>query len=281
MIKIRGIPFRIHPLFWFILALCLVTGYIWNVCIVFSIVLIHEIGHILAAKWFSWEIDEVMIFPFGGVLKVHNNGAEPVREALIVTLAGPVQHLLIPGISYLLLSTPFWNQSLHQLVLMYNLSILLFNLLPIWPLDGAKLISFLLMVWLPFKKAMTSALVLSLFILIGLAFILNYQRVHLESLFLSVFFLLMLWNEWQMREVVFVRFLLSRWHHKSWKPSRHTMVVSLQDTLSAVTKRFYKTKTCDVQIKETGKRLSESQILDYYFSEGMIHQPLESIINYF
>ncbi len=279
MIKPWGIPIRIHPLFWLLLALCFMTGYIWNVLIVFLIVFFHELGHTLAAKWIGWEIEEVLLFPFGGVLKVYNQGAESLKEIFIVTIAGPLQHLFIPFISTMLLATPFWSESLHQMTLMYNLTILIFNLFPIWPLDGAKLLSLGLMMVLPLKKAASATHILSAFFLMVLFLLLNIRGFNPESVFLVMFLGLMGWSDWRNSEVLFVKFLLFRWRNTLLSSKTRLIKVSLHDSLAQVTKRFYRHCYHSIQIEETGRRLSEAQVLEYYFIGGFIHKPLSAILD--
>lgn len=278
MIRLLGIPFRIHPLFWLLVAICFLTGYIWNVLIVFVIVCIHELGHTFAAKWVGWDIEEVLLFPFGGVLKVYNQGTEPLKDVFIVTIAGPLQHLLIPLLSWLLLYTPFWTPSLHQLAMMYNFTILIFNLLPVWPLDGAKLVSIVLMHVLPFNRAAAATDILSAAFLFALSIYLNYKAFNPESLCLLTFLAFMGWAEWRNREMQFVRFLLFRWRRTFWDSRTKLLQVSTHDTFAQITKKFYRQCHHAIYVKETGKRLSEEQVLEYYFKEGFIHKPLSVIL---
>ena len=72
---------------------CAFTGYFLEAITLFGIVLIHELGHLTAAKGFGWRVQEVQLLPFGGVLIVDELGTTSTREELIVALAGPLQHV--------------------------------------------------------------------------------------------------------------------------------------------------------------------------------------------
>src|SRR5699024_11983500 len=58
-----------------------------------SIVLFHELGHYGAAKFFKWRIKGIMLWIFGGVMDTDEHGNKPFHEDIIVTVAGPLQHL--------------------------------------------------------------------------------------------------------------------------------------------------------------------------------------------
>src|SRR5690625_6374893 len=60
-----------------------------------SIVFIHEMGHFFAAVIFKWRIEKVIFWVFGGVMISRDYGVRKIKEDIIVTLAGPLQHVFI------------------------------------------------------------------------------------------------------------------------------------------------------------------------------------------
>ena len=122
---------HIHPLFWIVTSLAIITGYFWELLALFMIVLFHELGHAVSAQFFNWKIKRILILPFGGICEVDEHGNRPIKEELIITAAGPFQHLLIAVIIFALAAASFISADYAQLLTKFNLMVLFFNLLPI------------------------------------------------------------------------------------------------------------------------------------------------------
>lgn len=124
----------------------------------FVIVLTHEFGHALATLQVGGKADRIVLWPFGGVAVV---SAPPRAGAQLWAIAaGPlVNVLLIPilfGIRYLAVRQG-WDETMPDLAALVqslsfiNLVLLIFNILPIYPLDGGQILRSLL--WFPFGQA--------------------------------------------------------------------------------------------------------------------------------
>lgn len=130
----------------------------------FFIVFCHELGHAVAAKYFGCRLRKIELLPFGGVSETEEYGNRPYHEELIVVLAGPFQHLVLIGFSWIAYAIfPFWSQADHQIFLFHNAALFIFNLLPIWPLDGGKLLQLAACKIWPYRTAQKWALRWSLF----------------------------------------------------------------------------------------------------------------------
>ncbi len=153
-----GITFRFHPLFTLLLLLSVVTGYVVEMLTLFGIVLIHEMGHVAAAKSFGWDIREVQLLPFGGVAVVEEAAGTPAYQEAAVALAGPLQNVWMMLVGYMLMLLgiipPVWGQYFIEA----NLLIALFNLMPVLPLDGGKVMQAVIGLWLPYQKNDASGL---------------------------------------------------------------------------------------------------------------------------
>lgn len=153
---------------WFLVALYEINGrshtyssVTWNVLeylALFVIVLLHEFGHALACRQTGGKADRIMLWPLGGVAYV----APPPRAAanLWSIAAGPlVNVVLIPTFLVLgyvsrSLGVPQRIPDLHALlrtIAYINVGLLMFNLLPIYPLDGGQILRSLL--WFVFGRA--------------------------------------------------------------------------------------------------------------------------------
>ena len=124
----------------------------------FLIVLLHEFGHALACRQVGGTSDQIVLWPLGGVAYV----APPSRPGATLwsIAAGPLVNVaLVPVLLGLvtLSRRAGWSADVPDLdrllraVSFINLSLLVFNLLPVYPLDGGQILRSLL--WYPFGKA--------------------------------------------------------------------------------------------------------------------------------
>lgn len=107
--------------------------------IIFSIVLIHELAHTLVAIAHKYSVTEIELFPFGGVAKIDGlMGANPKTE-IKIALAGPIVNVVMASVALTLGEISDIN-SLRSYFIMVNLSIAIFNMLPLLPLDGGRIV---------------------------------------------------------------------------------------------------------------------------------------------
>jgi Zn-dependent protease len=112
----------------------------------FFLVLLHELGHCLAARYFDAPTDNITLWPFGGVASIKI--PHKPKEEFFVAAAGPaVNALLIPLFAVLTYILPDGSVSKFCTQLgYYNIVLLVFNLIPAFPMDGGRLLrSFLSM----------------------------------------------------------------------------------------------------------------------------------------
>lgn len=261
---------HIHPLFWLIIATAIITARFWELLILFIIVFIHELGHATAASFFSWRIKSVMLLPFGGVAEFDEHGNRPLKEELIVTLAGPIQHLWMMLLSIILFSLEIVSPTFHHQFIQFNLMILLFNCLPILPLDGGKLLYIFLSKYLPFAAALKQAIILSFFALFLYCLtIILLSPLHLNGWILAVFLLISLLKEWKNRPYVFIRFLLDRMAEENrGNLNTQRIIVSPQDTIFSAFEKFKRGTRHTIFLNNQDssvKKIDEIVLLQAYF----------------
>ncbi len=167
--RIRGIPLRVHPSWFLILALAtlafreqlielpaaqvLAPGFSWLIALVtalllFVSVLLHELGHSLVALREGVRVRSITLFLLGGVASVERE-CSTAMGAFRVAAAGPLVSLVLAvGLFSTAHPAAHWNALLGNLVLQLagvNLVLALFNLLPGLPLDGGLILKAL--VW--------------------------------------------------------------------------------------------------------------------------------------
>jgi len=166
LFRFAGIDVYLH-FSWFLVAAIFMTDYmrrfqspVWGVLeyvAIFVIVLIHEFGHALACRQVGGVADRIVLWPLGGIAFV--NPPRRPGAYLWSIAAGPLVNVALVPI--LAAAGNFVSQSENSLAptdayrfinyLRYiNLALLIFNMLPVFPLDGGQIVRGLL--WFPFGE---------------------------------------------------------------------------------------------------------------------------------
>lgn len=259
------------------------TAHFKQLFLLFSIVFIHELGHAVVAQRFSWRVKRIVLLPFGGVAEMDEHGNRPFREELVVTLAGPAQHVWLVGGAFLLWKCDILSVDHWQLFFHYNLTIAVLNLLPIWPLDGGKLLFLLLTRFFPFSRAHRQTIIYScavLFVVIVGVFF--FAPKQLDLWLIVVFLLFSLWKEWKHHPYIVMRFLLERYYGKKgqyakWRP----LTVEETETVWNVLDKFYRGQKHSIIVLNKAKEraiLDENELLHAVFAEKQPNIPIGALI---
>lgn len=118
------------------------------ITLLFLCVLLHEFGHVLAARRYGVRTPDIILLPIGGVSRMERIPEKPSQE-FVVALAGPVVSVVIAGCLYLILggfsvptSMEVQNPDMNILerLAYVNLFLALFNLIPAFPMDGGRIL---------------------------------------------------------------------------------------------------------------------------------------------
>lgn len=167
---IRGIDLKVHVTFAFIV---LIVTSNWSalgpagvafgaglILLLFGCVTLHEFGHALAAQRYGIPVREIVLLPIGGIARLGRSTRSAMQE-LVVAAAGPAVNVAIIALLLPVLwlmgepisaapallrpsgAAPSFSEALHWL-LGANISLVLFNLIPAFPLDGGRILRGLL-----------------------------------------------------------------------------------------------------------------------------------------
>ena len=129
---------------------------------VFGCIVLHELGHALAARRFGIPTRDITLLPIGGVARLARMPRNPWQE-LVIALAGPLVNVVIAvavtiglqlngGFHHLLDTDVLAGSFLEQLV-RTNVALVVFNLIPAFPMDGGRVLRSLLAFGLPYLHA--------------------------------------------------------------------------------------------------------------------------------
>lgn len=206
--RVAGIDLYLHWS-WFVVAVFEIqnrsgqySSILWNVLeylALFFIVLLHEFGHSLACRQVGGTSDRIMLWPLGGVAYV--NPPQRPGATLWSIAAGPLVNVaLIPVLwaAFAFVKINGWAYTMPDVyhlvraVLVIDILLLIFNLLPIYPLDGGQILRSLL--WFVFGRG-RSLMLTTVLSFVGVAAVLA-LAVWVHSFWYGAIALFMLVSCW-------------------------------------------------------------------------------------
>ncbi|MEI2318324.1 stage IV sporulation intramembrane metalloprotease SpoIVFB [Bacillus paramobilis] len=285
MIKYREVLTKIsvHPLFWVIIVIGIFTARFKELLLLFCIVLIHELGHAFAAAYYNWRIKKIQLLPFGGVAELEEHGNKSLKEELVVVIAGPIQHIWMMAVGYIVFEAGWLGADLYYFFIWNNIIILAFNLLPIWPLDGGKVLFNVLSYRFPYLQAHEKMMKLScVFFSVILVWQLLWNSNNIMMWVLLIFLAVSLYQEWKQRQYSFMRFLLERYYgNKRGIEKIAPIEVQSEDHLYKIFTKFRRGYKHSIIVHGKYKEhytLDENELLYAYFTEKRTTSSVEELI---
>lgn len=202
---IAGTALRVHITFALLLAWIWLMHYriggtpaalegIAFVLAVFFCVVLHEFGHIAVARQFGIKTPDITLLPIGGVARLERMPEEP-KEEFLIAIAGPLVNVAIAAVILLLLGTTVGLEQIADIedpqlsflarLASVNVFLVLFNLIPAFPMDGGRVLRAALASRLSWSRATQIAATIGQ----GLAFVFGFLGLFYNPLliFIAIF----------------------------------------------------------------------------------------------
>ena len=171
--RIAGIDVRIHATFFLLLAFlgsaygrqggaaAAVSGIVFT-CLVFGCVLLHEFGHAIAARRYGIRTPDITLLPIGGIARLDRMPDLPIQE-VVVAIAGPLVNVAIAAVLFVYLSITgglhsmdalgHFGASMPMRLLVVNIGLVVFNMIPAFPMDGGRVLRAVLAMRMDYARA--------------------------------------------------------------------------------------------------------------------------------
>lgn len=175
---------------------------IWSILFILSIfgtVLLHELGHALAAKRYKIKTKDITLLPIGGLARLESIPEKPVEE-LVVALAGPAVNIVIALITWVFVTIPTEDELIISMAkgvngdnfflvfLIVNIWLAVFNLIPAFPMDGGRVLRAVLA--MQFKRNIATKIAARIGQVLALGFVILGFYFNPFLIFIGIFIML-------------------------------------------------------------------------------------------
>ncbi len=138
-----------------------VTG-ITFICLLFFIVVLHELGHALAARRYGVQTRDITLLPIGGLARLEKMPEKPWEE-FVVAIAGPLVNVALAALFFLVAALipdltlrqelNFLEGNIFVSLFWVNVILAVFNMIPAFPMDGGRVLRSLLAMGMDYVQA--------------------------------------------------------------------------------------------------------------------------------
>ncbi|TIO09535.1 site-2 protease family protein [Mesorhizobium sp.] len=199
---IAGTTVRVHFTFLLLLVWIWLTHYqiggapaAWEgvafIIAVFACVVLHEFGHIAAARYFGISTPDITLLPIGGVARLERMPEEPGQE-FVIAVAGPLVNVAIAALIFALLGGSVGVEQMAGIedprtnflarLAGVNVFLVLFNMIPAFPMDGGRILRAALAARLSWSRATQIAATIGQ----GLAFVFGFLGLFYNPLLIFI-----------------------------------------------------------------------------------------------
>jgi len=203
---------KFHYTYYIISLSFLITGQFLNLIIFTSLIIVHEFGHYMACIFTKVNVKKIIIYPYGGITKIDDIIDIDFSKELLISISGIVFQSVYFLVIYLLYKNYLIRDYTYNIFSNYHYSMLFFNLIPIFPLDGSKILNVVINKIFNFKLSNFLLIIISIINMIVMFFIYNFNYSYVMILGVLINYL---YNYIKNMDYLYNRFLLEKYLYKT------------------------------------------------------------------
>ena len=233
----------------------IITGYYLNLIVLTSLIIVHELGHYTSAKILNFNVKKIIIYPYGGITIIDDLINKNINKEIIVAISGVLYQSLFYIIILYLNKLNIIRDYTFNIYTIYHKSLLFFNLLPIHPLDGSKILNLIISKFIYYNLSNKITIYISIITLIILLktkiYNNNYSYIFILSILITY-----IYKYIKNLKYIYNKFLLERYiYNIDYKK------ISIINNIN----KMYKNRTHIIKNKK--KYFKEKKYLDKYFTK--------------
>ena len=202
---------KFHYTYYIISISFLFTGQFLNLLIFTSLIIVHELGHYIACLITKINVKNIIIYPYGGITKLDDIIDIDFSKESLISISG----IVIQSIYFLLIYVLYRNQLIrdytYNIFYRYHYSMLIFNLIPIYPLDGSKILNIIINKLFNFRFSTIILIIISIINMIVISFIYNINYSYIMIICVLINYLI---DYIKNIDYLYNRFLLEKYLYK-------------------------------------------------------------------
>lgn len=192
------ITFKIPIITYIFYILLILSGYINYLIILIVIMCFHELGHIITIKLLKYNIKEIIILPIGGIIKTDLLLNTKSIKLFLISISGVIFQILL----FLLVRNT--NTNNYNIFYNLNLSLIILNLIPIYPLDGYNVAKSIIENILKYKLSIKICNLISLLLILVL-------YIYTKNIIIFVVYYIINIKNILMTNYIYNKFILERY----------------------------------------------------------------------
>lgn len=166
-------------------------------------------GHFLMVKLLGGKVDKIYIYPLGGISKFNFDLNISILCEFLILIMGPIFQIFAYYLLMLVL------EHYKDMIVIYHYGILFFNLLPIYPLDGGKLVNLFLSLFVSYRSSLLFSIILSFITVLLMVFIVcGVGNITINFIVMIFFLIYKIVFEYRQIDYLYEKFLLERYLKK-------------------------------------------------------------------
>ena len=203
---------KFHYTYYIVSISFLLTGQFLNLILFTSLILVHELGHYLACIFTKINVKKIIIYPYGGITKIEDIIDLNLKKELLISISGVIMQYVYFIFICVLYKNNIIRDYTYNIFVNYHYSMLIFNLLPIYPLDGSKILNIIINKAFNFKLSNILLIIISIINIVILLFIynINYSYIMIIGVLINY-----LYSHIKNIKHLYNRFLLEKYLYKT------------------------------------------------------------------